>query len=490
MKRERSLVLSKRPGRGARKSKGPAPEERVALAMRLDVISQYCPHKPTPKQGAFLLFNGEEGLYGGAGGGGKSDVGLMDCLKYVDVDGYGALIVRRTLHALRQPGALLERSHRWLAGTKAHWDGTSGMFRFPGSGSTGAGGSLLAFGGLEDRKAFDRYASAEFQKIYLEELTQFLKPEYEQFKSRLRRLSTGPLADVPVGIRGGANPGGVGHAWVKGHFVTQPNTDDRMFLFATIADNPHLDRAMYEKTLSGLPPKVRESILKGNWDLAVGAGMYRREWFKLEGSRPDASRIAIAVRYWDTAATEDTGTNDPDATSGLLLVYLTDGSYWICDCRRLMATAGKVRDVAMGCTEDDLLWIPKAKYCVAKEQEPGGDSKGVADEWKKMFLKIGVRFVSDKKVANKIDRASLFATACEGGIVHILEREWTEDTLDEVTNFPEGRYKDRADSMSGAYVVMTKPGASAALDYMRELVKETEKQGAQPGYGTAGLAGL
>lgn len=445
---------------------------RVATALRLDVLAQYCPHKPTPKQGAFLLFEGLEGIYGGAGGGGKSDVGLMGALQYVDVPGYAALIVRRTLHSLRQPGALLYRADQWLAGTKAHWDGQAGMYRFPGPGSTGADGAVIAFGGLESRDAFRRYASAEYQHIYVEETTQFLKMEYEQFKSRLRRLSSGPLSKVPVKIRGGTNPGGLGHAWVKGDFVKQPNTDERMFMFATLADNPYIDRANYEKTLSGLPAVIRQAILDGNWDLSIGAGMFRREWFKMVGQPPAPGMIRAAVRYWDTAATEDTGSNDPDATCGLLLVMTTDGLFYVADVRRMMATAGSVRAAAEAAAVDDLRWIPRGKYTVAKEQEPGGDSKGVAEEWKKSFAKIGVRCVADKKVANKLDRAALFANAAEVGSVRVVEAGWNEEYLDELTNFPDGRFKDRVDASSGAYVIQTKPGASAALDYMRELAAQ------------------
>jgi len=459
---------------------------RVEKEIRWDVLRQFCPHVPTGKQGKFLAFQGLEAMYGGAGGGGKSDVGLMSVLQYVDRPGYSALVVRRTLHSLRQPGALLDRANKWLKPTRAYWDGLAGVWRFPGPGSTGAEGATVAFGGLENRKAFDRYASAEFQRIYAEETTQFLEYEFDQFKSRLRRLSFGPLADVPVGIRGGTNPGNIGHAWVKSRFVKQPDTADRMFLLATLADNPYLDRETYEKTLAGLPAKIRLAILKGDWDLSVGAGMFRREWFKMVANRPPASAIARAVRYWDTAATEDTGTNDPDATSGVLLVLTTEGDFYVCDCKRMMATAGTVRKAAEDTAQLDLQWIPRGRYMVAKEQEPGGDSKGVVEEWRKLFARQGIRCVGDKKVANKIERAGLFANAAEVGSVRVVEGEWNEEYLDEQTNFPDGRYKDRVDASSGGYVLLTKGGASNALDAMRAMVEEEKArnpEGGEPGAG-------
>ena len=41
----------------------------------------YIPHKPTPKQLAFLMLDVREALYGGAAGGGKSDARLLAALE-------------------------------------------------------------------------------------------------------------------------------------------------------------------------------------------------------------------------------------------------------------------------------------------------------------------------------------------------------------------------------------------------------------------------
>src|SRR5690606_3181408 len=89
-------------------------------------MTKYIPHKPTPKQAAFLLLPNREAFYGGAAGGGKSEALLMAALQYVDVPGYRAILIRRTYTDLALPGALMDRAAEWLEPYKklgeVRWD--------------------------------------------------------------------------------------------------------------------------------------------------------------------------------------------------------------------------------------------------------------------------------------------------------------------------------------------------------------------------------
>lgn len=242
-------------------------------------LNAYIPHTPTPRQSAFLLLDCMEAFYGGAGGVGKSDALLMAALRYVDIPGYNGLIIRRHLADLALPNALMDRAHMWLRGRNdAVWSGQKKQWTFPS-------GAKLTFGFLEGERDADRYASAEFQFIGVDELTQFAEKQYLDLFARLRTPACPPcefeheyaahrelhrdrleecdvcmdlehrrgraakarhleIAHVPLRMRSASNPGNVGHDWVKRRFLMRSGAPagDRLFVPARLDDNPHINR--------------------------------------------------------------------------------------------------------------------------------------------------------------------------------------------------------------------------------------------------------
>jgi Terminase large subunit, T4likevirus-type, N-terminal len=143
-------------------------------------LNAFIPHMPTPRQAAFLMLDCQEAFYGGAGGGGKSDALLMAALQYADVPGYNALIIRRNMPDLALPNALIDRAHSWLRGRQdACWNEQKKQWKF-------SSGATLTFGYLEGARDADRYASAEFHFIGVDELTQFAEKQYLDLFARAR----------------------------------------------------------------------------------------------------------------------------------------------------------------------------------------------------------------------------------------------------------------------------------------------------------------
>lgn len=216
---------------------------------------RWSPHRPTPKQLAFLALDSKEALYGGAAGGGKSDALLMGGLEYVDVPGYAALLLRRTYAELSKSDGLIPRSHAWLANTAARWNDGLKQWTFPS-------GATLSFGYLDNPNDHYQYQSTAYQYVAFDELTHFRENQYRYLFSRVRRPKGFP---VPLRVRAGSNPGGVGHAWVYKRFVRGPLPAGRSFIPATLDDNPHLDKEAYEANLEELDPVERARLRHGDW---------------------------------------------------------------------------------------------------------------------------------------------------------------------------------------------------------------------------------
>ena len=301
--------------------------EAVELETLLDIESRtspYSPHEPTDRQRLFLKLPHSEAFYGGAAGGGKSDALLMAALQYADVPGYSALILRRTYQDLSKPGALMDRSRAWLAGSGARWNEQKKQWRFPS-------GAVVAFGYLENDADRYQFQGAEYQGIFFDELTQFNESSYTYLFSRLRRLAN---TNVPIRMRSASNPGGIGAEWVQQRFIPDDWTPEqgrelaviekngRAFVPAKLVDNPHLDQESYERSLHELDEVTRAQLLDGDWQVRERGNIYKA-WTDGPNSRhvitwsqfKSVFKVSHIPSHWLGACGQDWGFDpDPCAT--------------------------------------------------------------------------------------------------------------------------------------------------------------------------------
>ena len=243
--------------------------------------------QPQPRQIAFMQRPEYEALYGGAAGGGKSDALLIEALRQIELPHYRALILRRTFPQLE---ALISRSMELYPRIepRAKYNGTEHKWRFPS-------GAVIFFGSMQHENEKYQYQGKPYCFIAFDELTTFTQSQYMYLMSRNR--PTGPGARIY--IRATANPGGVGHGWVKARFIDPappmtPITDEytvhfpdgtqkqlerkRIFVPSSVFDNPALlaNDPGYLATLAALPEAERDALLYGRWDSFEGQVF--REW--------------------------------------------------------------------------------------------------------------------------------------------------------------------------------------------------------------------
>lgn len=225
---------------------------------------------PSVTQQAFLLADGvEEVLFGGAAGGGKSEVLAAAALQYADVPGYAALLFRETYMDLSKPDALIPRLREILHPTDAVWNGSLKEWRFPS-------GAVLAFGYLDGDGDAENYQGAAAQYWGFDEAGQIRPLHMQYLKTRARRRAD---VQVPIRFRYSANPGGRAHEWLVKHFIHGAPDNGKLFIPSKAVDNPGLDLEDYGRRLDAVEdPVLRARMRDGDWGIMDRTGLVCPEW--------------------------------------------------------------------------------------------------------------------------------------------------------------------------------------------------------------------
>jgi len=239
------------------------------------------PYKPTARQKQAHKSGADETLFGGAAGGGKSEflLGSLVTLCLL-VPGVQVVAFRRTFPDLKR--SLILKLMPRLPKQIAKYNSQDHAWNF-------ANGSRLEMAYLKNENDIYNYQGAEYALVAFDELTQFTEAQYKYLLSRaraggdvLKRMQQLGLTPAVIAT---ANPGGIGHNWVKTRFIDpappmtlfqSPATEDepdpltRRFIPSLMTDNPHLDQDQYRRMLQAMDPVLRQALLEGNWDILDG----------------------------------------------------------------------------------------------------------------------------------------------------------------------------------------------------------------------------
>lgn len=245
---------------------------------------------------------------------------------------------------------------------------------------------------MAHKNSYLQYQGLSFEYIGFDELTHFTREEYEYLLSRNR--ANGPGARVY--IRATANPGGIGHGWVKERFIdaleprvakefeAEVRTPDgkavktkktRVFIPASVFDNRILmeNDPGYIGNLAAMPEAEKKALLYGDWNSF--SGQVFTEWRDgREGYKTGLSTHVIEPfkipGHWTRYRAYDFGYTKPYAV--LWFAIDEDGRAYL--YRELYGAAG----ANIGVREDASAQAVRVRE-IEEQTEAGREIFGVAD---------------------------------------------------------------------------------------------------------------
>lgn len=264
-------------------------------ALTADLVWQ--PHPANRPQVQAYLSDAFETLYGGAAGGGKSDL-LLGLARTMH---QRSLLLRRTFPDLER--SLISRSLEFYGDPKNYnaskhiWNIDNRRIEF---------GHMEQVGTAQVPKDEAQYASAPYDFIAFDQLEQFPEYAYIFMLSRARSANK-----KRVRVVASANPVGEGVEWIMRRWrawlvdktakpgeilyykrnaegievqttADDPDAISRTYIPAGLRDNPYLDDN-YRRNLMNVTEPLRSALLDGNWSAMLTDDAYQvipRKWVK------------------------------------------------------------------------------------------------------------------------------------------------------------------------------------------------------------------
>jgi hypothetical protein len=226
----------------------------------------------------------EDVLFGGARGGGKSDGLLGDWLSHSGRWGKHAagIVFRRSVPSLEE---LWKRSNQLFPLVGSRWRAKDSTWIM-------RNGSTLKFRWLDRDQDADNYQGHQYTWIGADELGTWGTPDPID---KLRATLRSPYG-IPCVMRATANPGGIGHNWLKERYIhpAKPMTPffdenrrvHRVFIPSKLQQNLVLmqnDPGYLDRLRSSGPEWLVRAWLEGDWDASAGDSFFTEEILKAKG---------------------------------------------------------------------------------------------------------------------------------------------------------------------------------------------------------------
>lgn len=438
--------------------------------------------QPGPQE-QFLTTPADVAFFGGAAGGGKSYGLLLETTRHITtVNGFGAVVFRRTSPQIRAEGGLWDTSKEIYPYLRGRERETLLDWTFPPH------GNAITFGHLEHEGNIRDWDSSQIALIAFDQLESFYRTMFFYMLSRNRstcgiapyiRATYNPVpADDEVGgwlhefvgwylddngeypdpakagiVRWFVNASDTLH-WFESQAAAAaafPGIPPKSFTFvpSSVFDNKILlaKDPGYLANLYALNPIDQERLLKANHKIRAKAGkVFNRDWFPIVDVAAAAQRI---VRFWDFAATQRKHKLGAASASAKICLDI-HGRYGILDVTEDWLGPAEVDNHAVAVARQD-------SSGVSQRWEEEGGSSGKRSTSTLAALMAGLDCGGVRPTGDKLDRSRGLAAQAKAGNVWLLRAEWNDRFLSHMHAIPDGARWDIHDAAAGAFNELTQP---------------------------------
>ena len=442
------------------------------------------------KQEQFINSDSFVTVYGGAAGSGKSYMGLMRFLLYVDDPNFFGYVFRLNATDMKGGGGLFQTACRMFQAydKRVKYTKQPMCIYFPS-------GATINFTGIDGESGLEAIRGIEISAAMIDEGSQHKEDTVFWIISRLRTkakmipniwITCNPSPDsflcgwlekyylYPKGtyvsdelVEGRPNPEVDGDlrwflrlgnemVWgaTKEELVDKHSKDfpiDRKsglttcqprsfrFISATCHDNPPLLESdpNYVSNLLNLPRIEKERLYHGSWMAREeGSGYFKRDWVTLVDDI-DHSKVKRWVRAFDIAySVPSEQSPHPDFTAAVLLAKMIDDTYVVVHADRVRIRAGEVEDWVLDVIAKDKEYY-QGNYQAYLPQDPAAGQM-VRIYWAKLALSRGVvvRFHRVSSQNGKVGNFQPFSASAENGLIKVLkDSEWNDCYFSELEAF-------------------------------------------------------
>ena len=325
------------------------------------------------------------------------------------------LFIRRELTEITKEGAAWDRIQQIL-GKRVKYNHSALKVEFPN-------GSVEEFGHCKNEDDKFHYQGAQYDDIFFDQLEQFTESQYTYIKGACRTALIQPPKSkagkvIEPRVRCSANPGDVGHAWVKAYYVdvakpgevhtattvvTTPEGDkmeltrSRVYIPSSVFDSVKAGvvSADYILTLEAMPEPYRSAYLYGRWDVFVGQAFVDFKPMK-DGIPHHVIPFEPLPINWRRISVHDWGYEEPcytiwgaiDPLGGVIWYRELWGRNWDPEeiaMQNLLAQAGETINQGFA---DPSIWAKyRARFTpsqIASLEEKGELQLSIADQYKKV----------------------------------------------------------------------------------------------------------